>query len=196
MSASPDITRLLDAARDGDGDAVEAVFARVYDELRRLARTVRAGRAGETLATTVLVHEAYLKMVPAEGVAWESRSHFFGVAARAMRQILVDAARRRTAAKRGGEARDLTLDERLAAGAGSPEATAPEDLIALDAALRELADVDPRKAEVVERRFFAGLSMVEVAEHLGISVATAERDWRAARAWLAHRMRAPGGADG
>lgn len=175
------VTQLLNAVRAGDAHALDAVFTRVYDELRMLARRVRAGRAGQTLDTTALVHEAWIKLVPAVDVDWESRAHFFGVAARAMRQILVDAARRRLAKKRGGEDNwQVTLDE----GSHAAPVRAAE-LVALDAALERLAAVDPRRAQVVEHRFFAGLTTRETAEVLGISTGTVERDWRAARAWLA-----------
>jgi RNA polymerase sigma factor (TIGR02999 family) len=181
MISEEPVTQLLNAVRAGDAHALDAVFVRVYDELRVLARRVRSGSSGQTLDTTALVHEAYIKLVPSADVDWESRAHFFGVAARAMRQILVDAARRRVAKKRGGEDNwHVTLDE---AAHAAPVRAA--ELVILDEALERLAAADPRRAKVVEHRFFAGLTTRETAEVLGISTGTVERDWRAARAWLA-----------
>lgn len=178
------ISTLLEAASRGDERAFGDLYTRVYGELRALAHRVRGGRGGETLSTTVLVHEAYLKLLPSSDVEWQSRGHFFGVAARAMRQVLVDAARRRLAEKRGGgEDIAVTLDEGRYA---SPVRSA--ELVALDDALARLADVDPRRARVVECRFFAGLAIPEVARLLGVSTGTVERDWRAARAWLATEL--------
>ena len=183
-SGEAGVTQLLQAVRSGDARAVDGLFARVYDELRRLAHQVRRGRAGETLCTTALVHEAYVKLLPSEDMSWESRAHFFAVAARAMRQVLVDAARRRVAEKRGGgDAQFVTLGD---------EAHAPpvrsEELLALDEALHCLAALDERRARVVEYRFFAGLTAEETAKVLGVSVPTVERDWRAARAWLTREL--------
>jgi RNA polymerase sigma factor (TIGR02999 family) len=166
----------------GPGDpALEQRFAQVYQELRRLAHAVRGGRAGETLNTTALVHEAYLKLSVAGTVDIKSKAHFFALAARAMRQILLDAARSRVAEKRGGGAvTTVALAEDLAA---TP--LRPAELIALDEALGRLEAMDPRRARVVEQRIFAGLTADETAEVLGVSRPTVERDWRAARAWLA-----------
>jgi RNA polymerase sigma factor (TIGR02999 family) len=178
---------MLRAAR-GDGAMLDALFPLVYAELRRLARAARARGAGETLCTTALVHEAYLKLAPSAGAGWEGRAHFFGAAARAMRQLLVDAARRHGRAKRGGGVREVTL--------GDDAAAAPargDELLALDEALDRLAALDARQARVVELRFFAGLTSQEAAEVLGVSVPTVERDWRAARAWLRLAMRAEAG---
>jgi RNA polymerase sigma factor (TIGR02999 family) len=152
----------------------------VYGELRALAHQVRGGRGGETLNTTALVHEAYLKLAGASGAAWADRAHFFSLVARAMRQVLVDSARRRLAAKRGGGEWLVSLDESL-----QGQAIRPAQLLALDEALSRLAEVDPRRAAVVEQRYFAGLTLDETAAVLGRSVATVERDWRTARAWLA-----------
>ena len=176
---------MLHAAAGGDKQALDALFPHVYEELRRLAHGVRGGRAGETLCTTALVHEAYLKLVPSAGTAWEGRSHFFGVAARAMRQLLVDAARRASRAKRGGD--DAWAVTREEAAHAAP--VRAEELLALDEALDRLATMDARQARVVEHRFFAGLTAPETAALLGVSVPTVDRDWRAARAWLRREMR-------
>jgi len=192
VSASPagpedehEVTALLRAASAGDDVAFDRAFSRVYDELHHLARRVRGGQASDTLGATALVHEAYLKLLPSAGTAWEGRRHFLRVAARAMRQVLVGAARERLAAKRGGGEFSVTLDE--AAHAAPMRA---EELIALDEALVELAVLDDRQARVVELRWFAGLTAEETADVLGVSEPTVRRDWRAARAWLGVRLRA------
>lgn len=182
------MTALLQAASAGDRTVLDELFAHVYEELRRLAHQVRRGRVGQTLNTTALVHEAYLKLVPSAGLDWESRGHFFGVAARAMRQILVSAARQQAALKRGGgEAWAITFEEGLH---GSP--VQPAALLDLDAALERLDRLDARRARVVEHRFFAGLTTEETAKSLDLSTATVERDWRAARAWLTVEMNGAG----
>jgi len=144
---------------------------------------VRAGRAGATLSTTALVHEAYVKLRPARAGAWAGRAHFFGAAARAMRDVLVDAARRRAAEKRGGGAVLVTLGD-------AAEAVRPDELLALDEALVRLGALDVRQLRVVEYRFFAGLTAAETADALGVSTSTVEREWRGARAWLARELRA------
>ena len=162
-----------------DGHAVDALFAEVYASLKALAHTVRGGRAGETFSTTALVHEAFLKLTSTRSVAWNDEAHFFAVAARAMRQILVDAARREVALKRGGAQQLVSYDD-----AAHAAPVKPTELIALDGALERLAALDPRRAQVVEHRIFAGLTTAETAKLLGISTGTVERDWRAARAWL------------
>jgi RNA polymerase sigma factor (TIGR02999 family) len=160
---------------------VDELFALVYASLKGLAHKVRSGRGSETLNTTALVHEAYVRLAASSARAWKDEAHFFAVAARAMRQIVVDGARREMALKRGGEDRErVTFDE-----ATHSLPARPEELVALDAALDELARIDPRRAQVIEHRIFAGLSTGECARLLGISTATVERDWRAARAWLA-----------
>lgn len=175
------VTQLLRVAGRGDPRVQDALFARVYDELHRLARRIGGGRAGETLCTTVLVHEAYLKLVRSAQPGWDGRAHFFGAAARAMRQILVSEARRRCAQKRGDWA--VTFEE------GEHAAPVqPEELLALDAALERLGALEPRRALVVEHRFFAGLTTEETARLLDVSTATVERDWRSARAWLAQQL--------
>lgn len=181
------ITGLLRMAGTGDREALDTLFARVYGELRELAHWVRRGRAGETLSTTVLVHEAYLKLVPGSGLEVRDRAHFFAVAARAMRQVLVDSARREMADKRGGGVPLVTLD---AAAAAAP--LRPERLLALDAALTRLGELDERQAHVVEYRFFAGLSVEETAEVLGVSTPTVKRDWQVARAWILTELEAAG----
>ncbi|MEZ4457048.1 MAG: ECF-type sigma factor [Gemmatimonadales bacterium] len=159
---------------------MDLIFDRVYGELRRIAHRVRGGAAGDTLNTTALVHEAYLKLSRSGGLEIADRNHFLAVAARAMRQILVDAARRQLAVKRGGARTLITLDESL-----YREPIRPEQLIALDEALARLEAVEPRRASVVVHRVFSGLTADETATVLGISRPTVERDWRAARAWLA-----------
>lgn len=179
------------AATGGRRDADDVLFTRVYDSLRGLAHTIRGGHAGETLNTTALVHEVYLKLKATGSESWKDESHFFAVAARAMRQILVDAARRATAVKRGGaDRRFVSYDD--AAYAAPIRA---EELIELDGALERLGAVDPRRAQVVEQRIFGGLSTADTAKVLGISTGTVERDWRAARAWLSAEI-AAGRRDG
>jgi RNA polymerase sigma factor (TIGR02999 family) len=163
-----------------DGASVDGLFAEVYASLKALAHTVRAGRAGDTLSTTALVHEAFLKLTSTRSVGWNDESHFFAVAGRAMRQVVVDAARREVALKRGGAAAQLVSYD----DATHATPVKPDELIALDDALERLAAVDPRRARVVEHRMFAGLSTQETARILDISTGTVERDWRAARAWL------------
>lgn len=176
---------MLQAASEGSQEELDALFSVVYDELRHLARKVRTGRASDTLNTTALVHEAYLKLVPSTGVEWHDRVHFYRVAARAMRQILVSKARARMAEKRGGKGFAVTFE---AAAYAAPLRS--DDFLALDEALTQLADLDPRQAQMVEYRFFAGLTLEETAHALGLSSMTVKRDWRAARAWLAHTLRA------
>jgi RNA polymerase sigma factor (TIGR02999 family) len=181
-SSPGEVTRELRAARGGDPAAWDALYARLYDELRRLAHRVRAGRAGGTLSTTALVHEAYLKLAPTAELIGERRADFFAVAAWAMRAVLVDAARRRSADKRGGRMAQVTLGD----DAASP--VRPDEVLALDEALERLRAVDARRARVVDYRFFAGLTAPETAELLGTSVSSVERDWRAARAWLVQAL--------
>lgn len=186
MTRDPDegLTQLIEAARQGDDAAVSALYSTAYDELRKLAHFVRGARAGDTLTTTTLVHEAYLKLVPSKGLPMESRAHFKHIVGRAMRQVLVDRARARTAEKRGGgEAIAVTLRDDVR-GRTIDEL----QLIQLHEALAELERVDPRSARVVECRFFGGLDIDETATALDISTATVKRDWRVARAWLAQAM--------
>ena len=174
------ITRLLRAHHEGDRDAFDELVPLVYDRLRRIARgqRVRRGR-GQTLDTTSLVHEAYVRLVDETGVDWQDRSHFFAVCARAMRRILVDYARERTAQKRGGGRPHLTLEpERM----GTEQQA--EHVLAVDRALETLASFNERLARLVECRYFAGLTEQETADALGVSLRTVQRDWTRARAWL------------
>jgi RNA polymerase sigma factor (TIGR02999 family) len=181
----PDVTALLRAWRDGDPAAIDQLLAVVYRDLHRQAeRYMRAQPPGHTLQATGLVHEAYLRLVNREPVDWNSRGHFFAVAAKAMRSILVDHARARGAAKRGGGADPLTLED-VDAVAGDEVA-----VLELDEALSRLAQLDPRKSSLVELRYFGGLSIEETAEVLGLSAATVKRDWRLARAWLRRELAA------
>ena len=189
MSSPPphEVTRLLALAREGDAAALDRLLPLVYDELRALAARQRRRRGGpETLNTTALVHEAYEKLARAEA-AWNDRTHFFRVAARAMRQVLVDYARAQQAAKRGGAATPLPFETAEAVGAVVP-ADRTDEVVALDEALDRLAALDPRQGEVVELRYFVGLTIPETADVLGLSPATVKRDWTAARAWLHREM--------
>ncbi len=169
--------------RDASSPPLDDLFSAAYEELRRLAASVRRRDPSLTLNPTALVHEAWLKLVAAPPAVLASRLHFKRVAARAMRQVLVEAARRRHAGKRGAGAPFVTLDESVAA----PHTAA--DVLALDAALAEFERASPRQAAVVEHRWFGGLELVEIAELLGVSEATVQRDWRAAKAWLAAVLR-------
>ena len=184
-SASPqDITELLLAWSEGNQDAFEKLTPLVYGELHRLAHHYMAGeRTGHTLQSTALVNEAYLRLVQANHVRWQNRAHFFAVSAQLMRRILVDFARSRQYAKRGGNAPMLSLDQAPVAISDCAE------LVALDDALSALAAVDPRKSQVVELRFFGGLSVEETAEVLKVSVETVMRDWKLARVWLRRELR-------
>ena len=173
------LTTLLDALRTGETGALDRVFAQVYEELQRLAHVVRGGR-NATLDTTALVHAAYLKLAGAEALAPENRLHFLRIAARAMRQVLIHAAEKRVAAKRGGGQILITFDEQL-----KPYRIDEAELLALHDALERLEGMDPRQARVVECRYFAGLTIQETASALEISVPTVNREWRMARAWLA-----------
>ena len=177
-----DITELLGAARLGDRRALDDLLPLVYEELRELARGQRGRWHGNlTMNATALVHEAYVKMIDAAVVPSESRAHFFAVAAKVMRHILCNYARDRGRLKRGGDAPHVTLDEQLRFGPPAPYA---DDLIALDAALDRLARTHGRQAQIVECRFFAGLSIEGTAAALDLSPATVKRDWQLAKAWL------------
>jgi RNA polymerase sigma factor (TIGR02999 family) len=179
------ITRILDAIEQGEPGAADQLLPLVYDELRRLAASQLAREApGQTLDATALVHEAYLRLVGGEApLSFTGRGHFFAAASQAMRRILVDIARRKRRLRHGGGRQRVELDESI------PAASADEDLLALDEALEKLAAQDPQAASVVQLRYFAGLSVEEAAEALGISRAGAYRHWTFARAWLLHAMR-------
>ena len=175
--------RIIASMRDGDAQAVDRLHELVYEELRRLARTVRRGRAGMTLNTTALVHEAYIKLAPSDALDLNDKMHFMRVAARAMRQVLANSARARMAEKRGGGWKDVTLSTAV-----DKPVVRPEELVAMDEALERLAVLDPRQAEIVDCRFFAGLTIEETAEAVGVGPATVKREWRSARAWLAREL--------
>jgi RNA polymerase sigma factor (TIGR02999 family) len=180
LPARQEVTQVLLSWNDRDANAAERLMPLVYDELRRLARSyLQRERSDHTLQATGLVHEAYLRLVDQSTTSWQNRAHFFSVAAQVMRRILVDHARARQAAKRGGVREKLQFDEELAA---SDERAV--DLISLDDALQELVAFDDRKSRIVELRFFGGLTMEEIAEVLEISPRTIRREWRLAKAWL------------
>ncbi len=184
MEQSSETTRLLRDWANGDQAALDHLTPRVYRELRRMAGNfMKNENPGRSMQATALVHEAYLKLIDVDNVDWQHRAHFFAVAAQIMRHILLDAARKRGAGKRGGNAERVNLDEipDIASGKGS-------QLIALDDALNRLAEVDERKAKVVELRFFGGLSVAETAAVLRVSQDTVLRDWRLSRAWLLSEM--------
>jgi RNA polymerase sigma-70 factor (ECF subfamily) len=188
-----EITRLLQGWRSGDRKAFDALLPVVYKELHRLAHLqLRRERPDHTLQSAALVNEAYLRLVGLNAPQWEGRSHFFAIAAQQMRQILVDYARRHRAAKRGGAAETLSLDD---TGVLEPGKRQDVDVVALDDALKALARIDARKAQVVELRFFGGLNSEETAEVLKVSPVTVARDWSTARAWL-HREMSRGNSDG
>jgi RNA polymerase sigma factor (TIGR02999 family) len=177
-----EVTLLLQGWRNGDRNALDALLPLVYEELRRLAHfQLQRERQDHTLQTAALVHEAYLRLIGLNPPRWESRTHFFAIAAQLMRQILVDYARRHVAVKRGGGACKVSLEE-----ATLVSKQKDVDVLSLDDALKTLAKIDPRQSRVVELRFFAGLSLEEISEALEIAPATVQRDWTAARAWL-HR---------
>ena len=180
----PHVTELLRAWGSGDRSALDQLVPIIHEELRRLARLqMRAERDNHTLQTTALVNEAFLRLVDLRRIRWQDRAHFLALSARLMRRILVDHARSRNYQKRGGGAANLTLDEALI---GSVERSA--DLVALDDALEDLARVDARKSQVVELRFFGGLSVEETAQALKISAETVTRDWRLAKVWLLRQV--------
>ncbi len=178
IPTSQNVTEMLIAWGQGDEAARDALIPLVYDQLRRIARHhLRGERASHTLQTSELINEAYLKLV-AQSVSWQSRAHFFGIAARLMRQVLVDYARSRQRLKRGGDRQQISLtsvEDAQEQGA---------DLLALNGALETLAEVDLQRSQIVELRFFGGLTIEETAQVMGISTPTVERGWRAARAWL------------
>jgi RNA polymerase sigma factor (TIGR02999 family) len=182
-----DVTLLLARWRKGSAEAEEQLMERVHGELRRLAASyLRRERGAQTLQPTAVVHEAFIRLLPQRRVPWENRAHFFGIAAKMMRRVLVDHARRRQAAKRdAGPAEPVSIS-----GIASPVGEADRvDVLALHEALSKLADLDPRQSEIVEMRFFAGLTVEEIAEALEISPATVKRDWSTAKMWLKRQMR-------
>ena len=179
------VTRLLSDCSDGDSGAFDRLMPLVYDDLRRIAhRRLAAEQSGHTLSTTAVVHEAYLQLVNQATATWRDRAHFFAVAARVIRHVLIDYARARKAAKRGGDAIRIPLSEDL-----DGRETDMIELLALDEALSELASLDPRLERIVELRFFGGMTMRDAAEAMGVSQRTAERDWRRARAYLYRALR-------
>jgi RNA polymerase sigma factor (TIGR02999 family) len=178
-----DVTRLLRAWSSGDSEALNALTPLVYEELHRRAHWhMRRENPGHTLQTTALVNEAYLRLVDMQQVSWRDRAHFFALASRVIRHVLVDAARSRRSLKRGADASPEALDENV------PVSEHP-DIIALDDALQALSAIDERKNQVVELRFFGGLTVEETAEVLGVSTETVKRDWKLAKAWLRRELR-------
>ena len=179
------VTQLLLEMRAGHPDAMDRLFPLVYEELRRVAqRAIRGERTGHTLGTTGLVHEAFLRLADQTRLEYRDRAHFYGIAARAMRHILVDYARRHRAAKRGGAQPMIVLDEALLGIEDRAEA-----LLALDEALRDLEKLDPRLGQVVQCRFFGGLTEEETGEVIGVTARTVRRDWLKAKGWLYHQLR-------
>ncbi|HYL39539.1 MAG TPA: sigma-70 family RNA polymerase sigma factor [Bryobacteraceae bacterium] len=189
MQPRAEITQLLQAWNEGDQSAIEKLVPLVYDELHRLAQRYMADeRTDHTLQTTELVNEAYMRLVDSAHANWESRTHFFGVCAQVMRRILVDWARSRQALKRGAGVRALDFQEALAGEALTVAKQPGTDLVAIDDALKSLTAVDQRKGQVVEMRFFGGLSVKETAEVLKISPETVQRDWKFAKSWLRREL--------
>ncbi len=185
-----DLTRVLRESREGRTEAAEELAALLYDELRALARQeLAAERPGHTLQPTALVHEAYLRLVGKDGGSFENRAHFFGAATTAIRRVLVDHARRRARAKRGGGVVHLSLDE-----ADPAQPISDAELLGLDEALARLAVLDPPKARIVELRFFGGMTVEELARALELSESTVRRHWRMARAWLCGELEGTRGA--
>jgi RNA polymerase sigma factor (TIGR02999 family) len=181
----PDVTALLLSWSGGERSAADRLIPAVYDELRRqAARAMRREGHEHTLQTTALVHEAYLRLVDQQRVQWRNRAHFFGIAAEVMRRVLVDHARARQAAKRGGGVQRITFGDALVASGEAEDA----DVLALHEALERLALLDPNQARLVELRYFAGLTIEESAEALGVSPATVKREWALARAWLRREL--------
>ena len=186
------VTQLLRRQAEGDRAALAELFEAVYDELRQIAeRYFRREQSDHTLQPTALVHEAYLKLVDQSGIRWNDRAHFFGIAARAMRQILVNHALARKAAKRGGDRQRTPLSQ-IVVAANSRAL----DLVTLDEALEKLAQLDERQGRIVELRFFGGLTNKEVAEVLGVSLRTIEGEWSIAKAWLLREIESEPGDDG
>jgi RNA polymerase sigma-70 factor, ECF subfamily len=182
--STSEVTRLLQAWRAGDDGALEQLMPLVYDELHRLARRyMDAEQSGHTLQTTALVHEVYLRLVDAKSIDWQNRAHFYAICARLMRRILVDFARSRNYQKREGKFAHIQLEE-----AATVSAVVGSELLAVDEALIQLAGVDTRKSEIVEMRFFGGLTVEEIAVALEVSSETVMRDWKLAKAWLLREL--------
>lgn len=189
MNSTARTTELLVRIRTGSGRAADALMPLVYDELRAIAHgQLRRERDDHTLGTTALVHEAYLRLVDQRRADWKDRTHFFAIAARAMRRILIDYARRHVAEKRGGGAQRVTLDEAVQLAAGERADT----LVAIDDALERLALLDARQASVIEYRFFGGMTEAETAEALGVTERTVRRDWTKAKGWLLRELQRGG----
>lgn len=189
MTEKSDVTRLLSEMAGGDADAVDRLLPLVYGQLRELARReLQKERDGHTLTATAVVHEAYLRLAELDSITWEGRAHFFGAAAVAMRRVLISYARARNAQKRGSGVVPVSLDDVVVAARERPA-----QVLALDEALTRLAELNPRQARVVECRFFAGMSIDETAEAVGVSNATVRRDWTMARAWLNRELSDPEG---
>ena len=185
MQPAEDLTQLLLDWERNNEEAQKRLLVLVYAELRRLANhQLKGERLGHTLQPTALVHEAYLRLVDQTRVRWRNRAHFFAIASQMMRRTLVDHARKHKSQKRGGLATRLSIDE-----ARDLPDSADVDIVGLDEALEELAELDPRQARVVELRFFGGLSVEEITEVLGVSKATVKRDWATAKAWLFHQLK-------
>lgn len=188
MPERPDVTQLLLQWSAGDRDALDRLTPLVYQELRQAAFAFLAReRPGHTLSATALVHEVYLKLVDQRQVSWESRAHFFGAAGHIMRRVLVDHAKKKYSAKRGGAVEKIAIQDEIFATDIAEEGFLAS-LLDLDSALSKLAGIDARKAQVVEMKFFAGMTNVEIARSLNASDATVEREWKMARAWLIHAM--------
>ena len=178
--SSSNVTQMLHDWSHGDREVLDKLVPVVYEELRRqAARYLKRERPGHTLQTTALIHEAYIRLIDQKNVHWQNRAHFYAISAKLMRRILVDHARSRQAAKRGGSDIKLPLEEAMIASEGREV-----DLVALDEALERLAAIDPQQSRVVELKFFSGMSVEETAEVLGVSTRTVKRDWNVAKAWL------------
>lgn len=188
-SASPlEVTQLLIDWRNGNREALDRLMPLVYDELRRIARrSRRKNPSGNTLQTTDLINEAYLKLVGKDGIDWQDRAHFFAVASRVMRFLLIDNARSKRYVKRGGGVEQISLDDTAIV---APERS--QEILDLDAALESLAGIDERKSRIVEMRYFAGMNIEEMAEVLGVSEVTVKREWARAKAWLYREMNRSG----
>jgi len=186
MAAGGEITQLLQVWGDGDNQALEKLTPLLYKELHRMAhRYMRQERSGHTLQTTALINEAYIRLMGWKNVRWQNRAQFFGVSAQLMRKILVDFARSRNYAKRGSGARAISIEEEPGVAQGPAH-----DILALDDALQRLASFDPRKSQIVELRFFGGLTLEETADVLRVSSRTIQREWELAKVWLAREMNA------